>query len=207
MKRVRRRSMLNFSPRLGFAFDPRGNGRTSVRASVGMFYDFPSTLFLAGLNTGAPFSPRVIVTDINLDNPWANYPDGDPHPMLSGRSLPKNATWGQYSSIIDLDYDTPNVRVFAVEPQPSEASRNGLARIGELSRKQTTHLWSIEVHQSGGLSGTGSVHAKGVVSTTCSTTGNRTNAVGSVWHPTPATGQFLWDDTKSGRGGTASYTV
>src|SRR4030095_14658437 len=48
--------ILNGSPRLGFAFDPKGTGRTSIRASVGMFYDFPSTLFLAGLNTGAPFS-------------------------------------------------------------------------------------------------------------------------------------------------------
>ncbi len=35
----------NLSPRLGFAWDVTGDGRTSVRASAGTFYDFPHTQY------------------------------------------------------------------------------------------------------------------------------------------------------------------
>src|SRR5439155_3367558 len=31
----------NFQPRIGVAIDPKGDGRTVIRASYGMFYDHP----------------------------------------------------------------------------------------------------------------------------------------------------------------------
>jgi Carboxypeptidase regulatory-like domain len=198
--------ILNFSPRLGFAFDPRGTGRTSIRASVGMFYDFPSTLFLAGLNTGAPFSPRVIVTDINLDNPWANYPNGDPHPMLSGRSLPKNAPWGQYSSIIDLDYDTPNVRVFqrslSVQQQFGTDWLVSVSYLGS----NTSHLWSLQQTNPAVFLGLGPCTLGGVQYTTCSTTANQNERRRlRLAYPTPGVGDLYGNVARVDSGGTANY--
>ena len=33
-----------FAPRVGLAFDPKGDGKTSIRASFGMFYDYPNIM-------------------------------------------------------------------------------------------------------------------------------------------------------------------
>jgi hypothetical protein len=38
----------HFAPRIGLAFDPRGDGKTSIRAAWGLFYE---TIRLVALNT------------------------------------------------------------------------------------------------------------------------------------------------------------
>jgi len=45
----------NFAPRLSIVWDPEGNGKTSIRAGAGIFYDFlPSQLY-----GGAHFTPPI----------------------------------------------------------------------------------------------------------------------------------------------------
>jgi len=56
-------SYLNFSPRLGFAFDPRGDGKTSVRGGFGIFFDSQQV----GIENNrfvdiSPFSTQVAIT-------------------------------------------------------------------------------------------------------------------------------------------------
>jgi hypothetical protein len=64
---------LNFSPRVGLAWNVAGNGRMSVRASVGTFYDYPSMDYQVGLHNAPPVSARTVVNDVKLDDPWATY--------------------------------------------------------------------------------------------------------------------------------------
>ena len=70
----------NFSPRVGLAWDVAGDGRTSVRVSVGTFYDFLRALH-GSLTTVPPWIPGSSLTDVSFENPWANYPGGDPFPL------------------------------------------------------------------------------------------------------------------------------
>jgi len=69
----------NVSPRLGLAWDVRGDGRTSVRASYGLFYDFVPLAFYTGRTPA--FLPFAATTGVKIDNPWAPFPGGNPFPF------------------------------------------------------------------------------------------------------------------------------
>ncbi len=77
----------NFGPRLGLAWDVTGDGRTSLRASYGITTDeFPLRL-RGGNSTGqAPFGNdiRVDTPAGGFDDPWLDYPGGNPFPTSLG---------------------------------------------------------------------------------------------------------------------------
>ena len=49
-----------FAPRIGAAFDPKGDGKTSIRTSFGVAYDFPNVMIMSTPAT-APFASTVTV--------------------------------------------------------------------------------------------------------------------------------------------------
>jgi outer membrane receptor protein involved in Fe transport len=71
----------NFAPRLGFAYDPFGNARTSVRGGYGVFHSQIRQQANNGINLAQPFSLRLTITNPpqGLDNPYAST--GNPFPF------------------------------------------------------------------------------------------------------------------------------
>lgn len=57
---------LNFQPRLGFIWDPRGDGRVVVRAGYAILTDQPVTGVVTGLNSNPPFTQPLTSTAAGL---------------------------------------------------------------------------------------------------------------------------------------------
>ena len=97
----------NFSPRIGLAWDPMGDGKMSVRAAFGMFYDFQNMLYFNNTSLIPPWTPRIGLRNVSLDDPWKTYPGGNPFPL----AFNKDAPFPLASVYPNMRYDTKNPSV------------------------------------------------------------------------------------------------
>lgn len=75
-------SYLDFAPRVGFAWDPGGQGKQSVRGSYGIFFDEAESYTQRDWGLEAPWGSSVSLTAPpgGTANPFAGYPGGNPFP-------------------------------------------------------------------------------------------------------------------------------
>jgi hypothetical protein len=98
----------NFSPRAGVAWDVAGDGRTAMRASYGMAYDFPTAQFMYKPATGSPFSNRLLIRAVPFEDPYRNVPGGQTHPLpeVPGR----DAVFPSFAQFLVMDPDNNSTR-------------------------------------------------------------------------------------------------
>lgn len=91
----------HFSPRLGLAYDPTGTGKMSIRASWGLFRDYPDFYESEYVKTSPPYNSTIVITApgggtaAGFANPWTGYPGGSPFPITVTKNVtfPTNAAW------------------------------------------------------------------------------------------------------------------
>jgi hypothetical protein len=77
-----------FSPRVGLAWDPKGDGQMTVRAAYGLFFDYPGLFQYDNIKDSPPWASRVTLNNPagGFANPWQGL--GSPFPLTIGADAP-----------------------------------------------------------------------------------------------------------------------
>ena len=89
----------NVDPRVALAWDPSGNGKMAIRVGGGIAHDFIRQDLHQNTSTVSPFRLTVVSTSVSLDDPWRNYPGGNPFPFNYDKKNPVFTPYGTYLPI------------------------------------------------------------------------------------------------------------
>jgi len=161
------RRWLDVSPRVGLAWDVRGDGRLAFRSSYGLTYDFPSGDFMNINASAPPWGNRSLITTTTFDDPYAAV-GGNPHPIATNANtvFPAFGAFG----VMDPNIEPPRVQSWNVTLEKQlwdnwSVTANYLGRYSD-------HLWAEVGLNPGVFLGLGPCVINGVSHTVCSTTAN-----------------------------------
>ena len=194
----------NLAPRFSLAWDPKGDGKTLIRASWGMFYDMPHTLFYYNYSTEPLWGSSITLINPQggFANPWQGYPGGNPFPTTQN-SHSTYPTAGYYETV-PLDVRNTYVEQWNLTIQ-REVAHNWLFKAIYLG-SNAIHLWTDqELNPAVYVPGTCVAGQYGLTAPgLCSTVGN-TQARRLLTQLNPSQGPYYGQLEYLDDGGTASY--
>jgi len=120
-----------FGPRIGFAYDLTGNGKTILRSGFGIMYERVQGNDMYNAGTNIPFSDQVTLNNVSLSNPASS--------LLTGTTLSAPILPASIVGLTSSDYKLPVSYQFSVGVQQAlgEKSVLSVAYVGNQNRHQS----------------------------------------------------------------------
>jgi hypothetical protein len=185
-----------FAPRLGVSFDPKGDGRTVIRASYGTSFDYPNIQIMSTPTTAPPFGNTITPNGpLNFADPYAKVAGGNPFPSTFGADVPFVKNGSYVAQQPDAKATTVYSWNFAIQHQ---FARDWVASATYLGN-QSIHIWGTKQ-----LNPAVVVPCPNGQISSCNTTAN-TNTRRIAYLANPTDGQYLGPVDVFDDGGTGSY--
>jgi hypothetical protein len=189
-----------FAPRIGLAFDPKGDGSMSIRTSFGVAYDFPNLMIMSTPATAPPFGNTVQPAGpLNFADPFSTVAGGNPFPG----SVDADAPFVLFGSYVPQQPDAkaPTVYSWNLGIQ-RQMGNNGLLS-ATYAGSQTIHVW-VSFQQNPAVIVPGPLSCAAGQTANCNSTAN-TSQRRLAYLKNPAEGQYLGFVDQLESGGTSSY--
>jgi hypothetical protein len=195
------RSWMHFGPRLGLAYDPKGDGLMVVRGAYGLFFDYPHFDRYGGFQNTPPNGATVTIPNPvgGFEDPYLGYPGGNPFPI----TISPDMTFFQSGyTTFPKDLKKPYIHQWNLSVQRQVASDWLMSG---------SYLGNSGIHEGVGYQGNPAIYIpgascviNGVTYSPCSTTSNTTQRR-LLTLQNPAQGVNIGSVAVASDGGTRSF--
>jgi hypothetical protein len=184
-----------FSPRLGLVWDPKGDGKQTIRAAFSLMHDTTMLFYPERWTTNAPYVSSITLTSGQFSNPFAAYTN--PATGKVGDPFPGNAIFPAQGAYVTIPGNLPVTGVMQWNlSYQRQIATNWVIKANYMGNAGRHILGAVDINQAVGSA----LGPNGAAASTSNTNQRR-----PTYLDNPTTGQYYANIEQSDPGANSEY--